>query len=287
MFGYIQPLKCELKMKEYDYYRAAYCGLCNSLRSRCGVFARFIVNYDFVFIALLLSHSGKSGEQISKKRCLVCPKGRMCVQSAIYDKTAEISVILTYLKLCDDVNDNGFWKALFKARIPKFFLSGAYKRASLALPEYKEKSIKLYKELCRLEDEKCPSIDETADKFALMLSLIAEEDNSNSRILKELFYHIGRFVYIIDALDDFSKDMKKGEYNPIASRFGLCEEVIPLDVKQRIFTTLEDSKQAVLRALNLLDKSDNEGIIRNIVEFGMSASVTRIVEKEKENERSV
>ena len=55
MFGYIKPLKCELKIREYDYYRSSYCGLCNSLRIRYCVIARFIVNYDFVFFALLLS----------------------------------------------------------------------------------------------------------------------------------------------------------------------------------------------------------------------------------------
>ncbi len=287
MFGYIQPLKCELKMKEYDYYRAAYCGLCNSLRTRCGFIARFIVNYDFVFLALLLSYAENPEEVVSKKRCIVCPKGRMCIQSAIYDKAAEISVILTYLKFCDDIEDNSFAKSFFKARVPSFILRGAYKKARKALPAYSDKVSELYKQLCVLEAERCPSIDETADKFGLMLASAADGDDAASRILKELFYHIGRFVYIIDALDDYAKDMKKGEYNPIASRFEIASVVLPEDVKQKVFTTLEDSRQAVLRALDLLDSNEREGIIRNIVELGIPASVSRIIKKEIENERSV
>ena len=282
MFGYIQPLKCELKMKEYDYYRAAYCGLCNSLCKRCGFIARFIVNYDFVFLALLLSYAENTGETFSKKRCIVCPKGRMCIQSTVYDKAAEISVILTYLKLCDDIEDNSFTKSFFKARVPSFVLRGAYEKAKRDLPVYSDKVSELYKRLCVLEAEGCPSIDETADKFGLMLATVADGEDSISRILKELFYHVGRFVYIIDALDDYAKDMKKGEYNPIASRFELTSDTLTEDVKQKVLTTLEDSRQAVLRALNLLDGNEKEGIIRNIVELGMSASVSRIMEKENE-----
>ncbi len=268
-------------MKEYDYYRAAYCGLCNSLRKRCGFIARFIVNYDYVFLAMLLAYAGDSQENISKKRCIVCPRGRMCIQSAIYDKSAEISVLLTYLKLTDDIEDNGFGKSFFKARIPRLLLRSAYKKAESSLPEYSENATALYKALCELEKQRCASIDETADKFGLMLAAVADGDCATSRILKELFYHIGRFVYIIDALDDFSNDMRKGEYNPIAARFDIKETELPEDVKDKVLTTLEDSRCAVLRALNLLDTKKNEGIIRNIVELGMSASISKIIEKEK------
>ena len=110
MFGYIQPLKCELKIREYDYYRAAYCGLCNSLRTRCGIKARFIINYDFVFISLLLAYGSEESQETDKKRCIACPGGRSCIISPYLDRTADISVILTYLKLCDDVKDKGFFR---------------------------------------------------------------------------------------------------------------------------------------------------------------------------------
>lgn len=281
MFGYIQPLKCELKIREYDYYRAAYCGLCNALRTRCGIKARFIVNYDFVFIALLLSYAENHNEQTSKKRCIACPSGRNCIQSSAYDKAADISVILTYLKLCDDIQDNGFWHSLLYARIPRLLLSGAYKRAAKSLPDYNFHAKRLYDELGELEKNRTPSIDETADKFALILSSIVEGNEKKDRILKEVFYHIGRFVYIIDALDDFSKDFEKGEYNPIAARFRTSEKELTDGVKESVLTTLEYSKQAVLHAFELLDKKDNENLIKNIIELGMSASVFRVLKKEK------
>ncbi len=287
MFGYIQPLKCELKVREFEYYRAAYCGLCHALCERYGFKARFIVNYDFVFIGLLLSSDGRSGESISKKRCLVCPKGRNCIKSFAYDTAADVSVVLTYLKLCDDVDDYGFWKGFFKGRIPRFFLRRAFKKAKKSLPDYAEQAERLYKELCDLEKARSASIDETADKFANMLATIPVEEKATGRIFKEIFYHIGRFVYIIDALDDISEDYKKGEYNPIVCRYELSSEVLSDEIKEKILITLEDSRQAILRAFELLGKTENENLLRNIIDYGMNNSIRKVLDKEKKNERSI
>ena len=50
MYGYVRPVKGELKIREYEYFRAAYCGLCEALKRRCGLLARFVVNYDLTFM---------------------------------------------------------------------------------------------------------------------------------------------------------------------------------------------------------------------------------------------
>ncbi len=281
MFGYIRPLKSELKIREYECYRAAYCGLCNSLRKRFGMSAGFILNYDFTFLALLLSYSENFDTSVVKKRCLVCPTGRKCIQSEAYDKAADISVILTYLKLSDDVSDSSFFGGLFRARIPRAFLRNAYSRAAKRCPDYHKNVRSLYADLCGLEQQKIPSLDEPADKFALMLASIAESDCSNKRILHEMFYHIGRFIYIIDALDDFENDVENNEYNPIEARYGEQSKTDKDIVKAEVVETLRQSARAVLRAFELLDSRDNAGLIRNIIELGMEASIQRVINKEK------
>ena len=53
MFGYIKPVKAELKVKEWEAYQGIYCGLCKQLAKRYGFFARMTLNYDFVFLAML------------------------------------------------------------------------------------------------------------------------------------------------------------------------------------------------------------------------------------------
>ena len=36
MFGYVRPVRDELKCRDFDLYRAAYCGLCRCMKERCG-----------------------------------------------------------------------------------------------------------------------------------------------------------------------------------------------------------------------------------------------------------
>lgn len=53
MYGYIRPDIGELRINEYRRFRSAYCGLCEALRQRYGVLARFLIGYDMTFLALL------------------------------------------------------------------------------------------------------------------------------------------------------------------------------------------------------------------------------------------
>jgi len=281
MFGYIKPLKPELKVREYEYYRAAYCGLCNSLRNRYGFFARFIVNYDFTLIALILAYIGEGEVKTKKKRCIACPTGRVCMLSPSCDKAADVSLILFYLKLADDVADKGFFEGLIKARIPRLLLSRAYKKAVKREGRYAERAKKLFSELSLVESARVPSIDEPADKFANMLVAILEQEDAIGRILTQLLYHIGRFVYIIDALDDFSEDVKRDEYNPIAERFGVFEKELPKEISEEIVTTLRHSVNAVKSAFDLLCENENTGLLRNIIELGMENSIQLVLKKEK------
>ena len=54
MFGYVRPVRPELKCKDFDLYRATYCGLCRCLRRRFGLIAPMLLNFDFTFLTLLL-----------------------------------------------------------------------------------------------------------------------------------------------------------------------------------------------------------------------------------------
>ena len=55
MFGYVRPYKPELKVRDYESFRAMYCGLCRTLRKRHGVTGRLTLSYDMTFLATLLN----------------------------------------------------------------------------------------------------------------------------------------------------------------------------------------------------------------------------------------
>ena len=64
MYGYIRILKPELKFREYDDYRACYCGLCEALHRQYGSLARCTISYDMTFLVLLLSGLYEPNEEL-------------------------------------------------------------------------------------------------------------------------------------------------------------------------------------------------------------------------------
>ena len=40
MFGYVTANKPEMKIREYEYYRGVYCGLCRALGKCGGIFQK-------------------------------------------------------------------------------------------------------------------------------------------------------------------------------------------------------------------------------------------------------
>ena len=270
MFGYVRPLKSEMKIKEYELFRSAYCGLCHSLKKQCGYVARFVLNYDFVFMVMLLSDS--ACESFDKKRCTVSPvRGKLCCcGNDVFDSAAMRSVILSYWKLKDSISDEGFIKSI-KPRLAAIALRRAYTKSRNILPEFDKVVGKNLSSLSAMEAERVSSLDKPADCFAAILAAIAgdEQDDIRRRVLSELFYHTGRAIYILDALDDLPKDCETGSYNPLIYRFGLTEGRLSDEDKQKVVTSIRHSINIMSSSFELLDKTAWSPVLENIIYLGM------------------
>lgn len=53
MFGFIRPVKAELRVKEADRFQQVYCGLCHAIRAEYGRFYTLFLSYDMTFLHLL------------------------------------------------------------------------------------------------------------------------------------------------------------------------------------------------------------------------------------------
>jgi len=266
MFGYVRPFRGELKCKDLELYRATYCGLCRTLRRRCGIMAPMILNYDFTFLAWLTAP--EKGEQVTcRHRCHVLPVRRcMCQQSPALEQAADASVILTHWQLKDKIRDDkGF--ARVKARCVKLLLSRAYVRATRRLPEFDRVVAGQLEQLHQLEQERCPSLDRPADTFAklLMAAAPAVEDAGHRRATEQLLYHLGRWIYLIDARDDLEEDRKSGNYNPIALRWD--GEILDEELQN----TLNHSIALMRSAADLLNFGRQTELIENVLRFGLPA----------------
>ncbi len=224
-----------------------------------------LLNFDFTFLALLLTPAEERFIQC-KGRCHANPlkKLPMCQESASLALAADESIILSYWKLRDSVQDDGFVRGM-PARFISFLLRSAYRKAAAACPDFDRAVAESLQELAKLEEGKCSSIDRTADTFARLLQAAAPVtgDPAKDRPVSLLLYHLGRWIYLIDARDDLEEDRKNGAYNPLALRFGEEGDDAWLN------TTLNHSLNMARSAIAMLDFGCRGAVIENIFYLGL------------------
>ncbi len=284
MFGYVRPLKGELRVRELEEYKAVYCGLCRTLGKRCGLAARFTLNYDFVFLAMLLAYEPEPCV-LSRCRCPVHPfrKGCVCTAMPALDVAADESLILSWHKLQDDVADHGFWRGL-PARLASVLLRPACKKAAAARPDFDRQVTQCLKELHDLETRRCPSMDAAADTFARILRAAAPDtgDEARDRATGQLLYHVGRWIYLIDAWDDLEEDRRTGAYNPIDARF----EGDAAAHRQEVELTLRHSRDLAASAYELARSVRWDGILSNILYLGLPAVESLVLSGRRQKKES-
>ena len=278
MFGYVRPLKGEMKVKEYEAFKSVYCGLCHSLGRRCGPAARFLVNYDLTFLAMLISEN--ASPCISSRRCIASPfrkKKCLCACTSL-DRAADYSVILIYWKLKDTIADERFFKSV-GANIAAAALKGAYKKAAAAENEFDLTVRDGLERLGELERSGCTSLDEAADKFASILASASSgaSNPARRRELEQILYHVGRIVYILDAADDLKRDFEKGAYNAVAARYGITNGILPDEDKLLLRETLRQSVNISGAAFELMEKSPWTDILANIIHLGIPAAIELVL----------
>ena len=200
-------------------------------------------------------------------------------------------LILAWYKLADDAQDEG----------------RAYAKAGTAASRrIWRKLVGKHPSLCRsigdhlralsqLEETNCDSIDRTADHFATIMAeiftaaldwLYGDTDTILSPQLHENFakagYHLGKWIYLIDAADDIEENLESGVYNPLFPRYSYrAGEEGPDEFRQRIDESLRFNLFQYLAGLaesvESLDIQKNSGIIENVVYFGLNRRTEEVL----------
>ena len=110
VFGYVNIAKEDLTVREYYLFRAYYCGLCRELGHQFNSLVKVGLNYDMVFLALMLDSLFSCAPKAKNIFCLLHPVHK---RSALFDNeplvyAAFMSILLTMSKLDDDKKDDGF-----------------------------------------------------------------------------------------------------------------------------------------------------------------------------------
>ncbi len=274
MFGYIRPVRSELLVKEASFYDAVYCGLCRYSGKHLTHVSRFFLSYDFTALSLLrLSLSGAE-PAVRNARCPYKLRRRpVLVCDEVFSFTASAFGLFAYYKWEDDLRDEKGFRRFGKRLLAPFFRRIRKKSLRVCADgEALERCIRTpLEELHELEARNCPSLDRTADCFGRILRDVASRgfDGVKRDVAAQCGYHIGRFIYLIDAYDDLPEDEKDGCYNPFLARYGSVEQALAHETEIR--QTLEDSLNVFSRTYALACGANLTGIDRilfNISDLG-------------------
>lgn len=219
MFGYIRTDTPYLYIKDQNLYRAAYCGACKGISCACGQSARMGLTYDVAFFSVLLHNIKGIDFTIEKQHCVahcIGAKRQMTNVDELTKSLGAFNTLLCYYKLTDDILDEG------KGRWKRAWFKKGVRKAKKNYPELTAIVKRNMEKQPPVEAKKSGNVDEAADATATMLAetsdLLLEEKKTEQT--HALFYAIGKWIYLIDAIDDYDKDVKKKRYNPFFYAFG-------------------------------------------------------------------
>lgn len=217
MFGYVRIRKPELKVKDYEIYHGFYCGLCSVLQKKYGFLGQVTLTYDMTFLILLLTSVYDLPVEKSMQRCVIHPgKKHLRLINEVTEYAAHLNMLLTYYHFEDDTMDEGTKKAWIGMKVYR----GRKKKAAALINSEKTVMIEqMLAELSGLEKKKESDIFRLSDCFGRMMAEMFDyRKDALSKYLRDMGYHMGRFIYMMDAYDDMEKDEKKGCFNPFLDR---------------------------------------------------------------------
>ena len=285
MFGYVKPDLPYLYIKDDTLYKALYCGICKSIGKCSGTCARFTLTYDCAFLSAVIHNILGKDVVIKREHCIIHPitKRPIAKPDDISISIGALNVILAYFKIVDDINDNG------RGRFAKLLLNGAFKKAKKREPELERIVRENYAMLSNLEKAGESSIDRIADPFANLLAQLSDEllGDKKTQESYQFFYNFGKWIYLIDALDDYDKDIKKGNYNPFYVAYN-AQSFNDLKAKngEEVSFIMSATLSGIEQSLKGLKFAFNADLIRNVSLRGTVETTKKVLLKGQKGENN-
>lgn len=231
-----------------------------------------MLNYDLTFLAILLTGLYEPETKVEERRCLIHPLRRhRSSENEAISYAADMSVLLAYQKLRDDWRDErrpgsrplaSLLKRDYRGLLQKYPRQGAAIEENIA-------------RLSEAERENQKDIDDVAGLTGRFLAeiFVWKEDEWQEE-LRTVGFYLGKFIYLMDALEDLPKDKKKRNYNLFSE-----EEVWSGTAEPVIREMLTAMAAEAARAFERLPILENVEILRNILYSGIWTRYVQIREE--------
>lgn len=278
MFGYININQKIMTEEDKKAYRAYYCGLCRRLKSSCGAKGQMLLNYDMTFLVVLLTGLYELDNEVSEITCALHPTKRKTLWiNEATDYAADMNVILAYHNLIDDwKDDKSYSKKAFAKILDKDYarIVQNYPRQAAAIEEYMKKT-----EETERRGEK--NLDAVAGLSGEMLGeVFCWREDEWARELRTLGFYMGKFIYLMDAYEDYDADMQKGAYNPLILQMKERDEDMDTFIRLLLTSMMSECAKSFERLPILL----HADILRNVLYSGVWSKYEFLQLKKKKAE---
>lgn len=282
MFGHLPgPSMC--CQKAANLYRAHFCGLGSSLHRHYGAWARWLVNRDSSFLALLGSALTDKPPQLCQTTCcnkFATPRD-LVADSTVLQYSAAVTICGLSAKLDDDSQDERGWRR-WAAKIGTLTLDAPIGDAlgllhGMSFPVTQVRASMAGQSLV---ESSAPNLQDcarpTSAAYGEIVAHLANVTNAPSAkpALHQLGESLGFLIYAQDAWDDLAKDQRRGQFNPLHIFPNLSGR------RTALLPHLEDALANLRTAFQSLPLHRNRDLLQAVLIEGAEQRVTQVREGE-------
>lgn len=207
MYGYLKVNEQDLDKEENLLFHCYYCSLCAALDRFYGVKSQLLLSYDATLAPIFF---GLFQGQIHSCPCnLLHPDKKPKFPEEEWKIFAAYDLLLSEAKLQDDRWDEKSGKAL----VALAFFHHAFKKAGRDYPELHH-AISLSFARLREGEKRKRDFRAMADLFAELMETSLALIRPYGERERLYLHYVAEWLYLIDAVDDYQKDYRKGRFNP-------------------------------------------------------------------------
>ncbi|MBM7559113.1 DUF5685 family protein [Marinitoga litoralis] len=257
MYGYIS-LYFKPNQKERLNYVSHYCSMCHSLKKEFGNIYRMFIIREVSFFSLIKIEFNE--ESIRRIKCpwVGFKEKHIYKDLELFKEFAYLNNLIIYGKIYDKLYDSNLnkYKILIKKLRKKLI---EYYGIDFII-NYE----KILEEQFIIEKEKLP-LEEYFKPSIKIIKLILEKHKLD--VPDDFSFYVGTLLYLFDALYDFNKDIKRGNFNPIFTFYNVNDlSLLKKENKEYLDFIIDFS---IKKIIEILDSSNikNKHLVKKLFSF--------------------
>lgn len=277
MFGYLTMQRQLMTWKMQRCYRNYYCGTCFGLEFNYGQVSRLLLSYDVALLGIVLQcHQAPLKD---REPCFgQCRECRVRFRGGVWEQMGAVNLLLVNEKLKDDINDDHS----LKAHAGKLLLGRKIRRAQKRYPDMAYAIEKGYRDIYALEQQNS-GVREIEECFADMMEHTMSECGALEEWERRYIRCISKWIYYIDALDDYENDYKEKKFNPLKRE----DAETFYEYSRRYILTIGEDLQYLYEDIAEVHRmlpahSTEEKLLAHLLTSGIPATTARILSGRKQ-----